>query len=123
MDEKQIAKLLDEAAKKSLEDSKFRGELLKDANAAIKKEYGEELPMQVTFHESNDKKLVFVLPIDKELNDDILDQVSGGLNVSPDSAVIIGDQMLGAVVCAYAAYPRDIKTSSTLGNPGFKGRM
>lgn len=105
MDEKQIAKLLDEAAKKSLEDSKFRGELLKDANVAIKKEYGEELPMQVTFHESNDKKLVFVLPIDKELNDDILDQVSGGFSgpkVSPLSSI----QFSHMTAMAYAAFPR-----------------
>ncbi len=104
MDGNQIAKLLDEAAKKSLEDSKFRKELLKDANAAIKKEYGQELPMQVTFHESNDKKLVFVLPIDKELNDDTLDNVSGGLG---GLNKLSREELLRSVMMAvaYAAYP------------------
>lgn len=99
MDEKRFQELTDAAAAKALEDEGFKKELLKDANATIKKEWGEELPKKVTYHETTAKKLVFILPENKELDDTILDNVSGGglgnknLNVAINSA------------CAYAAYP------------------
>lgn len=97
MDEKQMAKLLDEAAEKSLNNKQFRNELIKDANATIKKEYGKELPVKVTFHESTQKKLVFILPMQSEgeLDDSELQNVSGGIR-----GIQVGSVM------AYGCFPR-----------------
>ena len=82
MDAKQLASLLDQAAEKSLKDKAFREELVKDAKAAIKKEFDKELPVKVTFHEATAKKLVFTLPPqeeeNKELDDTELTDVAGG---------------------------------------------
>jgi len=78
--EKEYQDLLDQAAGRSTTDLEFRVKLLKDAPALINNEYGKKLPFQVTFHESSEKNLVFILPIseEEELNLDDLDQVAGG---------------------------------------------
>ncbi len=109
MDEVKIAKLLDEASIKSLKDAKFRKELLKDCNKAIKDEYNEELPIKVTMHESTNKKLVFILPEPRqaeEIDESDLATVSGGnmsseIKIDPKAYQIPSNTM-----CAYAAYPR-----------------
>lgn len=98
MDEKRFQELTDAAAAKALEDEGFKKELLKDANATIKKEWGEELPKKVTYHETTAKKLVFILPASEELDDAILDNVSGGRGGKD----IKFDWRMA---CAYAAYP------------------
>ena len=101
MDEKRFQELTDAAATKALEDEGFRKELLKDANATIKKEWGEELPKKVTYHETTDKKLVFILPGNEELDDAILDNVSGGLIGNSGRQSMIASTM----VMSYAAFP------------------
>ena len=81
MQKERIFSLTDRAAAKAMVDSVFRAALVKDANAAIKNEFYEELPLKVTFHEFSDNKLVFVLPAkakEGELSDDALSGVSGG---------------------------------------------
>ena len=83
MPKERIFSLTDRAAAKAMVDSVFRAALVKDANAAIKNEFYEELPLKVTFHEFFDDKLVFVLPAkakEGELSDDVLAEVSGGLS-------------------------------------------
>lgn len=99
MDENQIAKLLDDATAKSLGDASFRKELVADANAAIKKEYGEELPIKVTMHESNPKKIIFTFPPEAkngaELDDSNLESVSGGVR-----------SVSYRPIAAYAAFPK-----------------
>lgn len=82
MVERKYQAILNQAAEKSTKDSTFRKELLQDAHTTIKKEYGEDLPFQVTFHTFDEKNLVFVLPVfedeNEELNLDDLEQVAGG---------------------------------------------
>ncbi|MDR1473073.1 MAG: hypothetical protein LBI41_00705 [Lactobacillales bacterium] len=80
---KEYQDLLDQAAGRSTTDLEFRTKLLKDAPALIQNEYSKELPFQVTFHESSEKNLVFILPPseEEELNFDDLDQVTGGSSV------------------------------------------
>ena len=83
MQKERIFSLTDRAAAKAMKDSTFRAALVKDANAAIKNEFYEELPLKVTFHEFSDNKLVFVIPNKPKegvLSDDALSSVSGGLS-------------------------------------------
>ena len=102
MDEKRFQELTDAAATKALEDEGFRKELLKDANATIKKEWGEELPKKVTYHETTDKKLVFILPGNEELDDAILDNVSGGF--SRRGSLKFDDGPVWSMAMAYGAF-------------------
>ena len=86
MDMKKANEIIDKATKKAMENKEFRKSLVEDANKAIKSEYNEDLPIKVTFHEFDDKKLVFVLPkelVSDELSDDALGSVSGGRIIRP----------------------------------------
>lgn len=97
MQKERIFSLTDRAAAKAMVDSVFRAALVKDANAAIKNEFNEEVPLKISFHEFSDSKLVFVLPAkakEGELSDDALSGVSGGFGGD------IGDDVMG-----YACFP------------------
>ena len=103
MDMKKADEILDKATEKAMVNKEFRKSLVEDANKAIKNEYNEDLPIKVTFHEFDDKKLVFVLPkelVSDELNDDALGSVSGGAGKISD----IFKNSPG--VMKYAAFPR-----------------
>lgn len=103
MDMKKANEIIDKATKKAMENKKFRKSLVEDANKAIKSEYNEDLPIKVTFHEFDDKKLVFVLPkelVSDELSDDTLGSVSGG-RIGP---IDLGPRHLPRM--AYACFPR-----------------
>lgn len=113
MDEKRFQELTDAAATKALEDEGFRKELLKDANATIKNEWGEELPKKVTYHETTAKKLVFILPESEELDDATLDNVSGGLLGITDLSNV-------TKVMSYGAYPRFAVDISQLKKSGVR---
>ena len=85
MDMKKANEIIDKATEKAMGNEEFRKSLVEDANKAIKSEYNEDLPIKVTFHEFDDKKLVFVLPkelVSDELSDDALGSVSGGVNLN-----------------------------------------
>lgn len=102
MQKERISSLTDKAAAKAMADSTFRAALVKNANEAIKNEFNEELPLKVTFHEFNDKKVVFVLPAkakEGELSDDALDKVSGGTFVKSLEGVQFAEVM------GYACFP------------------
>lgn len=111
MQKERIFSLTDRAAAKAMVDSVFRAALVKDANAAIKNEFYEELPLKVTFHEFSDDKLVFVLPAkakEGELSDDALSSVSGGTSVKSSEGVQV------AAVMGYACFP-DYRSQRQLG--------
>lgn len=101
MDMKKANEIIDKATEKAMGNEEFRKSLVEDANKAIKSEYNEDLPIKVTFHEFNDKKLVFILPkelVSDELSDDALGSVSGG--------VIRTGRIYSMPKMAYAAFPR-----------------
>ena len=98
MDNNEILKLGDAAARKARTDVEFRKRLVADGNKAIKEEYGKEFPVKVTFHDFTDKKLTFVLPAKAkqgELGDDALSAVTGGVG--------FGD--FGHAIVAYGVFP------------------
>lgn len=91
---------LDKYTKKAIDDPEFRKKVLKDANKAIKEEFGEEPPCKVTYHTTDSKNLVFVLPPENyELNEKDLESASGGI-------VSEGTEMVTRKgIYAYACYP------------------
>ncbi|MDQ5983798.1 MAG: hypothetical protein RUMPE_00827 [Eubacteriales bacterium SKADARSKE-1] len=103
MYDKKITNALDDATLKALSDTNFKAKLLIDANFEIKKEYDVELPFKVTFHENSPNHLIFVLPAnkedDQELDEDKLENVSGGV-----SSLKIDPKELQRSVCAYGCY-------------------
>src|SRR5687767_6919971 len=76
-----------EIVAKALKDEAFRARLLKDAKAAIKKDFGLEFPegVKIQVHEDTPTVLNLVLPAplnvstDRALSDEELAQVSGGV--------------------------------------------
>ena len=103
MDMKKANEIIDKATEKAMGNEEFRKSLVEDANKAIKSEYNEDLPIKVTFHEFDDKKLVFVLPkelVSDELSDDALGSVSGGVNLN------LSKIRPAMHLMAYAAFPR-----------------
>lgn len=103
MDNNEILKLTDNAARKALTDVEFRKRLAVDGNKAIKEEYGKEFPVKVTFHEVTDTVLPFVLPAkakEGELGDDALSAVTGGVgDPKIDSSKINTRGMMMAYGC------------------------
>ena len=107
MKREEINKIADEAAKKAISDSKFKEALVKNANEAIKNEYNKDVPVKLTFHEFNDKKLVFVLPEladNGELGDDALNEVSGGVSFGELASKLNINQKIRAM--GYAVFPK-----------------
>ena len=86
MNQAKARQLFEKAAIKALTDKSFRAKLFEDANAAVKAEYGEDLPFKVTFHPSSEKDIVFVLPEKgiSQTQDEKLAQVAGGMSISVD---------------------------------------
>ena len=76
--------LLDKVVKLAKEDLEFRKKLLEDANKAVKERFNEEIPTKVTFYESKLDHLVFVLPVEtnvntkEKLDEDSLENIAGG---------------------------------------------
>ncbi len=81
---KNYQELLDKVVKLATEDLDFRKSLLEDANKAIKERFNEDIPTKVTFYESKLEHLVFVLPVETNLNakeklgEDSLYSIAGG---------------------------------------------
>ena len=112
MDNNEILKLGDAAARKALTDVEFRKRLVADGNKAIKEEYGKEFPVKVTFHDFTDKKLTFVLPAKTEhgeLDDDALSYVTGGLEQGIPSPAFLKRHLskeVRKIRMMYGVYPR-----------------
>lgn len=92
---------------KALEDSEFRGQLLKNPKAVIEKETGKSLPegLSISIVEEEPNTVKLVLPkqpktadMTGELNDEALEQVAGGLAV--DVVVGTGVTTGGAITTA-----------------------
>ena len=120
MDNNEILKLGDAAARKARTDVEFRKRLVADGNKAIKEEYGKEFPVKVTFHDFTDKKLTFVLPAKTEhgeLGDDALSSVTGGLEQGIDlhAAFDRFKSRSVKIVAMYAVYPRPLLISTLPG--------
>ena len=59
---------------------------MKDANKAIKEEFGYEPPYKITYHISDKNHIVFTLPPeDGAIDDNSLDNVAGGQAVATNS--------------------------------------
>lgn len=73
-----ISEFKERLTKRAEQDPEFRSLLLKDTNKAIELEFGVKLPAATQVIISIDR------PFDgpQELDDDALDNVSGGLNIS-----------------------------------------
>ena len=121
MDNNEILKLGDAAARKALTDVEFRKRLVADGNKAIKEEYGKEFPVKVTFHDFTDKKLTFVLPAKTEhgeLGDDALSSVTGGLrdiDLPPVFNMRFKSRSVHKSGLMYAVYPRPLLISTLPG--------
>ena len=66
---------------KAVADMGFRKQLVADPRAAIKQEFGVEVPdsMQIEVHESNMSTLHLALPAGPELDEEQLETIAAGL--------------------------------------------
>lgn len=61
---------LDQCTQKAINDPHFRSKLLRDANKAIKEEFGYDPPCKITYHISDESHIVFTLPPENYSPDD-----------------------------------------------------
>ena len=72
-------------ATKAQADAAFRARLVADPKAALKQDFGVELPEEIEFHVFQETPSRFCLvlpPVSRELTDEELAQVAGGLAAS-----------------------------------------
>lgn len=76
---------LDRYTQKAVDDPQFRSKVLKDANKAIKEEFGYDPPYKITYHISDESHIVFCLPPeDGALDDNDLSNIAGGQVLDPN---------------------------------------
>lgn len=77
---------LNKYTQKAVDDPHFRAKVLKDANKAIKEEFGYEPPYKITYHISDKTHIVFTLPPeDGTIDDNSLDAVCSYMCYDPSA--------------------------------------
>jgi len=97
MTREEIVKLGNEAIAKAKNDPEFKKLLLIDGNKAVKEATGKDLPIKFTAHCTDEKHIVFILPLNPsgELDESDLSGVSGGVKLNMDKMMM---------TCAYMGY-------------------